>query len=1716
MADTLDLSRQLEAAQRTPIAELGPELLDLATRAVRGVVTITWPYSSVKNTFAFILAEPDFRLRRNRGQVRVNLAGAAAKAAKAADLGPSDEVLLSLDGATWEAEQIKKRQSLPGTELEWQLQFAEKVKLSVKSSETGDTKEVTSDQIPTEQKESPIQTPTTEPSETIEPVAPKPQALADSLPPSIPTSTPVKNPRVTRLDDEEYASPAFIKRARLSYGSLFEGGLDLFEEDGGVKGKGRKRTRFGRDSTAWRYTSQSPSPEPVSSPLGESMTQELGSSPPAARPEMADEGCQTMELDLPPPGPISTAITPGDVEFGHPPHTATSRDTLVPHNQENMVNHGVQATPPVTWTSAASNPLLPFPSSSVLPSTRLGVDPPESGSPFGGNMEVPSEPFTHAPGISYPVGSFGTNSGFGRAFTTNPFMSLDPTRPIDHVGIAETGYEHDAHGDDILEQAQSEEHGQYEASARQSSLPVTDYPPPSRAEHVVVNPAQEETLSQYPTSFLDDNQSRHRSTRDGAFDESMPTPAVVGSSSWATVNNPFKATAVPPTDRLGRSGDSPEEAVVIDESDSDDEPAPEPTAVEDTVNRGRADALDGYEDADIEDEDDAQYSDDDEPEYDADEMGGDYDTRNYVGPDDDEDDSHDGDLAPRPVEPEFDGGEDWDEGDEESDMEQEGHDEYEDEDEDDDDDDEDDKYPNDKDMGGEEAKHQSTTNIAPQSNNMVIDLISSSEDENDENAAPAQSSPLPIRMPRLVQLAENSHVLAPGSPEYSPASEPTGENLSPMDASDDNGTSASERYASSEHSEYMDDDGEEASEDDIVSDIPVHRQLQDSSLGGIGADDAVNPYDPELKNDQPMTALRTLAGSKVLEEPPPAADTRVDSGNEKDLDGSEIQNGEPSATHRAIPQPIPGGEAPSDAGANMAVGDEKVDDYTMASVPISAADGLEMLSRAVDNESMANYQVSAPEFGEQSSTKALGEFPADPVVTDDVQMTDVPDADGRSGTASATTSTDKRGAHPSGDEEIIDLKEDKTANVGLAPSSPPMTQSFLSRRSVHEEEAAVDSNTHTEMPADQLPTPHDTQTMDDANKDLAMSVSFDDAEHLEINLQPVEAVVEKTSTKVKTTAGPNYMVTDPEFPVEVHREQQESITARTELELPPEETKPGLETESIMSTEVREATINTTKEQEITTITIEREMLTEQEQHEQVRESSAQDADPAITTEIVMKEREIITATTDQAMLSEKARGDLEPEDKIASAPPSLSFQTQVAGEEMAQDEVLEQTSRPAHQSPSQTLEVLEVTEAVASDINVSFPSQMDVDDELQASILEHSQLDDFGFEGGVGGQESLSEGEQSQYYSDEESILESSDEDGSVYEDVDQAESSEEEEDGEAAPLEDKQMTATRDDEQETESREVEQATSTQERGKQEGTSTAVPEAKSITRSSPVNEQVPAAESGNEVFVQTHEEDDDDVEDASDHDPSVELARAANASRRDANLREASSDISRPHTRSQDQHKSSSPAAADRSVELARASLAKPIEPEDESFSMTEAKLALVRHLRDELPDCTSLKVLRQHLTKTLDVMAVVMMKPPEPRRAKGGPREYMMSFTITDHSIGPTGPPSVAEVLIYRPHKESLPKVKEGDVILLRNFTVVSLTNKGFGLNSNETSAWAVFDAPDSPPQIKGPPVEYGDKETRYVELLRAWYALLDDKAREQLERANQKIIDAGSKGK
>ncbi|KAL2259813.1 hypothetical protein VTK26DRAFT_6377 [Humicola hyalothermophila] len=290
--------------------------------------------------------------------------------------------------------------------------------------------------------------------------------------------------------------------------------------------------------------------------------------------------------------------------------------------------------------------------------------------------------------------------------------------------------------------------------------------------------------------------------------------------------------------------------------------------------------------------------------------------------------------------------------------------------------------------------------------------------------------------------------------------------------------------------------------------------------------------------------------------------------------------------------------------------------------------------------------------------------------------------------------------------------------------------------------------------------------------------------------------------------------------------------------------------------------------------------------------------------------------------------------------------------------------------------------------------------------------------------------------------------------------------------------------------------------------------------------------------------------------DLSVDLARQAVAAKRvkkaQEPVRRSSPRITRARSSSlQTNQTSPEPDKEDTSVSLAREALASPsrrgvVEKAAESgakegappppkpqaavpavsttMTTAELKTEFTKRLRADLPDFVPLKTLRNHVEKTLDVLAVVVSAPPAaPARAKGGPREFFLSFAVTDPSMSTTGGPGgtaqVAEAQLYRPHRETLPVVKVGDVVLLRGFTVKALSKRGWGLRSGEGSCWAVWDSlvvgaggvgEEEAPQIRGPPVEGWEQCLGCVGILKSWFGGLEDGVRGRIERAGKKLSE------
>ena len=114
----------------TPIAQLQPSI-ETEDRTTAGIVTLIWPYSASQKSYSFLLVEPDFRLRRHNGQVRLHFTGSVAKAVARGGIKSGDQILLSLEGVQWARDGSTEK--TPGRGIEWELLFEERVKLQVRN-----------------------------------------------------------------------------------------------------------------------------------------------------------------------------------------------------------------------------------------------------------------------------------------------------------------------------------------------------------------------------------------------------------------------------------------------------------------------------------------------------------------------------------------------------------------------------------------------------------------------------------------------------------------------------------------------------------------------------------------------------------------------------------------------------------------------------------------------------------------------------------------------------------------------------------------------------------------------------------------------------------------------------------------------------------------------------------------------------------------------------------------------------------------------------------------------------------------------------------------------------------------------------------------------------------------------------------------------------------------------------------------------------------------------------------------------------------------------------------------------------------------------------------------------------------------------------------------------------------------------------------------------
>lgn len=110
----------LQSKLLLPIAQLQPSV-NAQTSAISGAVSLIWPYSASRRCLSILLVEPDFRLRRRKGQVRITFLGTSAKAIARLGLISGDKITLALSGVEWVGNDTATE--IPGRTIDWELQY---------------------------------------------------------------------------------------------------------------------------------------------------------------------------------------------------------------------------------------------------------------------------------------------------------------------------------------------------------------------------------------------------------------------------------------------------------------------------------------------------------------------------------------------------------------------------------------------------------------------------------------------------------------------------------------------------------------------------------------------------------------------------------------------------------------------------------------------------------------------------------------------------------------------------------------------------------------------------------------------------------------------------------------------------------------------------------------------------------------------------------------------------------------------------------------------------------------------------------------------------------------------------------------------------------------------------------------------------------------------------------------------------------------------------------------------------------------------------------------------------------------------------------------------------------------------------------------------------------------------------------------------------------
>ncbi|KAL6889710.1 hypothetical protein HDV57DRAFT_339313 [Trichoderma longibrachiatum] len=1657
----------LRTAEATPIAKLSPAIADVDAVVVEGVVTVTWPYSILRKSVAFILAERDPLHRRDKGQLRVEFDGPAGKALAGSGLGGGDEVRLSLNGARWEETQASVMR--PGI-LEWQLRFSNRLLLKVRRADTHEVDTIEVDAADDEGgQELPEQLREPSPTPSIE----LQHGLFATPLPRTPLSTiPQKRYAYETLGAGEYASPAFIKRARVSYGSLFEGGFDIFdEEEPAKKTKKKRKPRFSMGPTAWRYASRSPTPEVEQeesaeeedeaeakadddeAPVVEEQTAkpvETVQEPPASQPQpvMVDQGCQTRELSSSPTRGvqiIAESRSTGVILQPTPTHPWKHTD----------VDDVVQEPSPISFDFAVAHDVHP-----------LMHEPETLGQP---GAHVPHTSFDMSMDLDPSLQSHNVDAQHSHR---QPTYDLAATEAPPHRPQESGAHDAQLHGLAWAAEALAPE---YSAVPHQSAhnFPQASF---DRSSYTLRASPSDET--QTMVSSAHHGYIRADEAQRVASSSLEQENGVKPNKSYPERYEDDAETATV-TATLGRESRSspPQEETNTDESEEDEDEAAPHRYYDWNTGRWR----EGYPDEE-----------DDEQHYDG------YDEEDDELEEDDDDDDDDG------------------EGDEDEEDDSQGSD-----------------AQSDSEVESEEGEtepqgyHQTMHPMppthrpylqppkptpAPSKEPIFISLLS--DDEDDADNAPVTTQPTQPTQPKEEPSEERvlyDHDDIRDHPDEEEdeevGDEPIGEDI------DD--------YINKDVEENIDDDVEEDIDEDVEDNRDDNQdETMDDNLGDVGEE-----TDMEEVTETGMVATdassRRSSRISQLDGADDSTEHREESAMHK-TPHLEMDHPNLILSPKADKQPQQSADVAGDV--------EQVQGQDELPTASSPSDGRQQRQQDLAAVSTTTNEEITSDVVRDTSTHPSPEpllikttsiiiEEKDEVSASEQNTVQEQEQPAESLEAQDTTAAEEPSiGAPDEPEEILDeaetLSQQVTGNDDLVMEDLPSNTLEVETSAV-----AVEVEVEVEVTAIE----QDVEMEDDVQSQL-----IEEAESFlhEEDDQPGTDVTSKATGEIEmvapssppdTRTEPAHGVPAADLPLEEQETTEQLETTEPLPTLPgtqQEDYKKGHDLVDMVQSEVppnEEETDQSVDEDVDEDVDDEYEDADDgvnegaDEDFEDAREGEddGDDDDLAIQQQLFSETQHyaspLRTRDADHAGQASLHLPETIAEiDESQQSPQSQQQNTQENSPQSQHSHHLHHNHHD-HNSHHHHIEHCSHDRSprrAGTEMSITLQS---LRSHCRAKRLSSGSVESLSTDPSVllargsptmaHRQCLLGDGDSLPQRSPRSPRTRVEHTDPSVALAKSSPRESVSPKQAEATPS----LRARRGVRGSDASVILAQSFSTPSELSPASPTSSFKAGQRRTEKPDMSVQLAAASfSKGAQQPSQHQEDHAGTDDVLDG-AHVDSA----APRRDAT----------PEQTVAGGHNLRSPRKPAASSSFKAPSVAGSVAEEG---NVATLKLQLLRTLRTKLPDCLPLKSLRTSLTKTADILAVATLTPRQPHRPKHGPRDYMLELHLTDPSVAPT---SVSVAHIFRPHQASLPTVQAGDVVLLRRVQVVSMQGRGFGVRAGEASAWAVFEKGDEEmlPQIKGPPVEVAEEEIEYVLGLRRWWGLQDDKSLAKIDKANQKMLQA-----